>query len=209
MILNVLFNVLAIIFFVIVIRTLWVSTSDPKFATAGSAAIGAIIAAFCAVMGNPDRFQKISFSPSGGIVAEARQTIQQAQVTLDQLQKLASVLARGSLDELAFSGVVFSGMSSEEKFNVRNQIVERRHSIGVKEDDIRQAQQVWIIADSAIIEQMIENTVSKAKSMPADEIRREILQVIKNNGENGLPLPGALKTGWLLKESATRKLRNC
>jgi hypothetical protein len=123
-------DVFALIFFIVLLRTLWAAKNGPKIATTGNAAVAAAVAVFCVLMGNPDRFQKISFSPSGGVVAEARQTIQQVQITLGQLQKLASVLARGSLDELAFSGVIFSGVSQQEKFNVRDQIVERLTDIG-------------------------------------------------------------------------------
>jgi hypothetical protein len=161
--------------FCVLLRTLWAAKSNPKLANTGNAAIAAAVAVFCILMGNPDRFQKISFSPSGGVVAEARQTIQQVQVTLEQLQKMASALARGSLDGLAFSGVIMSGVSQQEKFYVRNYIVERLKDIGLKADDILEAQRVWIIAYCSIIEGQIQSNVTKA--FPTQDLKHELLQL--------------------------------
>jgi hypothetical protein len=100
-------DIFALIFLVVLLRTIWTAKNAPRIATTGNAAVAAAVAVFCVLMGNPDRFQKISFSPSGGVIAEARQTIQQVQVTVEQLQKLAATFAEGSLSQLVFSGAIF------------------------------------------------------------------------------------------------------
>jgi hypothetical protein len=68
------FNALALIFFAVVLYSLiWRKAS-------GNATVAMIAAVFCALMGNPDRFQTMKFSLTG-IETSAREVIQQVQVS--------------------------------------------------------------------------------------------------------------------------------
>jgi hypothetical protein len=173
-----------LIFFIVVLYSLvWVKAAK-------NATVAGFLAVFCSLMGSPERFQKMRFSLTG-IEAEAREVIQQVQITVDQLQKLASVLAEGSLDELAFSGDIFTGIPTAEKLRIRDQIIEKLRDIGVKLDKVLETQQLWILVFGSILEGQIEAAVLEA--FPKTDLNNEITQVIKENGNNGLPAPDALR----------------
>jgi hypothetical protein len=115
------FDALALIFFLAVLYALW--TKRP----AGNTSVAAILAVFCALMGNPDQFQTFKFSFTG-IETSAREVIQQAQVTIQQLQKLATALAEESLNDLALScGPIMPDI--QEKIRIRNEIMESLRAI--------------------------------------------------------------------------------
>lgn len=177
------FDALSLIFFGVVIYSLlWRKAS-------GNATVAMVAAVFCALMGNPDRFQTMKFSLTG-IETSARAAIQQVQVSLQQLQKLATALAEGSLNDLAFSGSVFTGMSSAEKFRLHDQIIARLRDIGVPQEDILKAQHVWILVYCSILEQQIQSEVQQ--SLPKIDTEKEVIE-LKNNGKDGLPTPEALR----------------
>jgi hypothetical protein len=163
----------------------------------GSATLAAILAAFCCLMGNPDRFDSMSFSPTGGIQTKVRQAIQQVQVTIDQLQKLATALAEASLNELALSGQVFVGMPTAEKFRIRDQIIGRLSSIGVGQDDTLRAQRMWIFVNCSELEGQIKSAATKA--FPSSDVNKEVIQPARSNGQNGLPTQEALKQ-WVTEK---------
>jgi hypothetical protein len=142
------FDALALIFFVVLLRILWSSKNDPKFATAGNAAVAAVVAAFCALMGNPDQFQKMSFSVSNGVVVEARQTIWQAQVTLTQLQKLGSLMGQFMIEEDAARGRLGNAPSAAEHEALRKSVLELLKSISLPEAAV--ADRKWVAADYVI-----------------------------------------------------------
>jgi hypothetical protein len=144
------FDILALVFFGVLFRTLWNSKNDPKFATTGNAAVAAIVAAFCALMGNPDQFQKMSFSLSSGVVVEARQTIQQAQVTLAQLQKLGSLMGQFIIAEDAARGRLGNGESPAEHEALRQSILDLLKSTNLPDNELSKvatADHKWIITD--------------------------------------------------------------
>ena len=89
-----------------------------------------------------------------------------------------------------FLGMVFTGISTAEKFRVHDQIIERLHDIGVAEMDILKAQHLWILVYCSILERQIEDTVQELR--PKDDVKNEIIQLVKD-GEDGLPLPEALR----------------
>jgi hypothetical protein len=147
------FNILALVFFGVLLRALWSSKNDPKFATAGNAAVAAVVAAFCALMGNPDQFQKMSFSLSSGVVVEARQTIQQAQVTLAQLQKLGSLMGQFMIEEDAARGRLGSEPSPVEHEALRQSILDLLKSINLPDNELSKvatADRKWVIVDYVI-----------------------------------------------------------
>jgi len=147
------FNILALIFFGVLLRSLWSSKNDPKFATTGNAAVAAVVAAFCALMGNPDQFQKMSFSLTSGVVVEARQTIQQAQVTLQQLQKLGSLMGQFMIEADAGRSRLGSEPSPAEHETLRRSILDLLKSIKVPDDELSKvatADRKWVIVDYVI-----------------------------------------------------------
>jgi hypothetical protein len=172
------FSGFALIFFIVVLYSLvWVNTAK-------NATVAAFLAVFCSVMGSPERFKKLSFSFTG-IETQARDVIQQAQITVDQLQKLAAVLAEGSLDELAFSGTKYPGISTREKFRIRDQVIERLQALGVKPDTILEAQHIWILLYCSILEGQIDEALVEA--FPNTDLGFQVIR------ENGLPAPDALR----------------
>lgn len=150
---DLIFNILALTFFYVLLRTLWSSKKDPKLATTGNAAVTAIVAVFCALMGNPDQFQKMSFSLSGGVVVEARQTIQQAQVTLAQLQKLGSLMGQFMIEEDAVRARLDSAPSPAEHDALRHSVLDLLKSINLPDNELSKvaaADRKWIIVDYVI-----------------------------------------------------------
>lgn len=185
------FNALALLFFgIVVYLLLW----GKNF---GNASLATILAAFCAVMGNPDRFETMKFSISG-IETKSREAIRQVQVTLLQLQNLAATLAEGNLTQLAFSGQVFVGISTAEKFRIRDQVVEQLRALGVKTDDIVKSQRVWINVYCNILEGQIGAAVRKEH--PEVDTKNEFVQLAKGDSKDGLPTPDALRK-WVAQRS--------
>ncbi len=198
-VLSLLFNGLAVIFFVIVIYSVLFANKALRAAT-----LAAGLAVFCALFGNPDRFETFKFSPSGGVETKAREVIRQAEVTIDQLQRLSTALAEGSLNELAFSGQVFVGMSVSERFRVRDQIIARLHEIGVTPDDILQAQHGWIDFYCDILEQQIAGVV--IRSLPNVDAKNVLSKLANESGKGGLPSPEALRKWVATKAVSDPKL---
>jgi hypothetical protein len=163
-----------------------------------NAGIAAILAAFCAIMGSPDRFKSLTFSPTTGIQMTARQAIQEVQVSIEQLRKLAASLAGGSFNDLAFSGQVFVGMSTREKFRVHDEMVARLQELGVVNADIKKTQHLWIYVYCDILEGMI---VYRVKPYPNSEVVNEALQLPKDADMDGLPTPEVLRQ-WATSKSA-------
>jgi hypothetical protein len=104
--------------FLIIAPTIAVFT---KKGAPGAGIIAAVAAAALLLTRLPDisEFQLLA------LTVKLQRQSQQVEVTLQQLQKLATALAEGSLNELAFSGSIFTGMSTSDKFRVRDQIVQR------------------------------------------------------------------------------------
>jgi hypothetical protein len=180
--------------FLIIAPTIAVFT---KRGAAGAGVIAAVAAAALLLTRLPDisEFQLLALT-----VKLERQS-QQVEVTLQQLQKLATALAEGSLNELAFSGSIFTGISVGEKFRVRDQIVERLRDIGVPQDDIVKVQRLWIIVYCSILEGQIEARVREAFPTKTD-VENEIVQLAKDNGKDGLPSPEALRK-WVTTNGLT------
>lgn len=193
-----LFSGLAVIFFVVAIYSILVDKSLRAAMIAGAFAV------FCTLIGNTDRFDTFKFSYNG-VEAKARAVIQQAEVTIDQLQRLSTALAEGSLNELAFSGQIFIGMQASEKFKIRDQIIARLHDIGVKSDDILRTQQMWIYFYCDILEQQIEGEV--IKNLPDVNGKSELARLANENGKDGLPQPEVLRK-WVAAKALSETRLN-
>ena len=156
--------------------------------------IAGILFVFCTLMGNPDRFKKLSLSLKDGVQTEAWDTIREARFTIEQLQRLATALGEASLNELAFSGQIFVGMTTEEKFRLRTQIVERLSSIGITTEEMKKTQRTWIYVYCGILKDMIE--AAMMKRFPSADIAGELRTLSSRGGQDRLPTPSAL-WNWL------------
>jgi len=192
------FDGLALLFFCTALYSIWrnARAANTKGEKAGNTTVTAVLAVFCALMGNPDRFQTFKFSFTG-IETSAREAINQVRVTLEQLQKLAAALAEGNLNQLAFSGSIFVGLSITEKFRIRGEIVQSLENIGMSTADILKAQRGWIIFYDGILESQIESRVKEI--LPDAEIQNEIKQLPKSPLEE-LPTPDTLRD-WIKSKS--------
>lgn len=180
---GVVFDGFAVTFFVVTLALLFMKKP------AANAVTSAVLAAFCAVMGSPDRFQSLTFSVTNGIQVVANKAIERVEVKMIQLQRLAATVAVGSFNDLAFSGQVFIGMSTREKFRVHDAMVDRLHSLGVGDADIKKTQHLWTYVYCGILEGMI---LYRAKPSP-DALMSEALQLPKDADMDPLPTPETLR----------------
>ena len=144
------FDLFAMAFFLV---TLWLIVTGKSALNAG---IGAGLAAFCAIMGSPDRFQSLTFSPTTGIQMTARQAIQEVQVSIGQLRKLAASLGLGKFfDEAPWLSSLRKCTGTRENFRVHDEMVTRLRELGVGDADIKKTQHLWIYVNCSILEGMI------------------------------------------------------
>jgi hypothetical protein len=136
------------------------------------------------------RLPDISALTLFGLSARLQRQSEQVQVTLTQLQRLATSLAEGSLDQLPFSGVIFVGLSTREKFRIRAEIVESLKTLGISAADILKAQRGWIYFYDNILEAQLEARVKEIQ--PDADVENEIKRLPKSDVED-LPSPDTLR----------------
>lgn len=124
-----------------------------------------------------------------GLSAKLEQQSKQIDISLDQLQRLAGALAAANLDQLAMSGQMFSGLTTEAKFNVRDNIVANLRSLGLSEADITATQGVWIGVYSRLLLNVIEAKAEGAIKGSAAEIAK-----LPAADGKGVPSPDILKS---------------
>jgi hypothetical protein len=175
------FDVVALLLFVVAVLLL---VLNRKWAggRAGTALLGAVA---CALMGHPERFETISFSVMRGSF-EAK--MHQLEVGLKELQQIATAAAKASLTELAMSGQMLSDLSTQGKFSLRNDVVASLKSIGVPEENILNAQQIWIGVFCNILLRDIIAEVGASSPNALTEIA-----ALPRNPKYGLPEPTALE----------------
>jgi hypothetical protein len=147
------FDALSLIFFLATLYLVWINAKNIKDARAGNTVVTALLAVFCALMGNPDRFQTIKFSPLTGIETEARKTIEQAQVTLAQLQNLGSVMGQFMIEADAARGRWGDAPSPAEHAALRERILGLLKSIDLPEQELSKvpaSDRKWGIVDHVI-----------------------------------------------------------
>jgi hypothetical protein len=140
------FDGLALIFFLATLYLVWINAKNIKDARAGNTVVTALLAVFCALMGNPDRFQTMKFSPLTGIETEARKTIQQAQVTLAQLQKLGSLMGQFMIEKDAALPL---GSEPAKHEALKQSVLDLLKSIDLPNNELSKiaaADRKWIIA---------------------------------------------------------------
>jgi hypothetical protein len=143
---------LPLIFFVATLYLVWQNAKNIKDARAGNTAVTALLAVFCALMGNPDRFQTMKFSFTG-IETEARKTIQQVQVTLAQLQNLGSVMGQFMIEADAARGRLGSSPSPEEHEALKARILKLLKSIDLPDEELSKvaaSDRKWVIVNYVI-----------------------------------------------------------
>lgn len=187
-IIGVVFNIFTLAFACIVIYLIF---KEKK--ALGRVTLAALLFVFCALIGNTDRFESFTFSPTGGLVAKARTVIQQAQVTIEQLQKMATAFAQANLTELAISGQILSGINTEYKFALHDQIIASLKDIKVSDAEIDKAQRPW---SGVYCSMLLDNIEAKATSLlPSAEVVDQI-EALPRDAERDLPSPDTLNK-WI------------
>jgi hypothetical protein len=183
------FDIFAVIFFCAVLGLIWQNARNIKDARAGNTAVVAVLAVFCALMGSPDRFQTFKFSFTG-IEASARQAIQQVQVTLEQLQKMAGAFADANMVQLALLGQTSGGIKTSAKFELHDSIINSLKKIGTPDDKILEVQSFWIGLNCRLLLDQIDDIASQLLSDPKAEAEIENLSKVK---EFVVPLPETIR----------------
>jgi hypothetical protein len=104
------FNCVAMAFFGVVAYEVLSGAGSESLGRAG---VALVAAALCTLLGNLDQLETLKASATG-IEARTRALIERAEVTLEQVSTLASVVAR-SLIALISSSNRMAGLSAEEK----------------------------------------------------------------------------------------------
>jgi hypothetical protein len=115
---------------------------------AASAGIAVIAAVFCALMGNPDRFQSMKFSLSG-VETKAREVIQQAEVSQQQFRKLAAMTGELIVELDASSGRWYSG-NPAFRIARKTELLTTLKSLGLTDTElqaVKAADKKWVIID--------------------------------------------------------------
>jgi hypothetical protein len=125
---------------------------------------------------------------------------QQVEVTIQQLQKIASAIAQASLTQLAMSGQMLLGINTEYKFKIRDQMVDSLKEIGVHDSDVLEAQAVWISIYGRMILDHLEGIVVRLlPNIPNEKVVEEI-EGLPKNPTSGLPLPKDVRN-WIAAKS--------
>lgn len=132
----------------------------------------------------------VSFSALG-IKAKLRRKVAEVDKIIDQLKMVSKALATAGLQQIAMSGQLLSGLNTETKFKVRNDIVAALKKIGVSNSDIVEAHDVWI----EVYGQLLLNIIvgDAAKDLDLAEIKDQIrkLPKLKNSQlPTGMELQG-------------------
>jgi hypothetical protein len=125
---------------------------------------------------------------------------QQVEVTIQQLQKMASAFAQASLTQLAMSGQMLSGINTEYKFQIRDRIVDSLKEIGVQDNKVLDAQTVWIsVYGRMILDRLEDIAVGLLPNIPNEKVVGEIDGLPKDL-TYGLPLPKDVRN-WIAAKS--------
>jgi hypothetical protein len=160
----------------------------------GAAIIAAVAAAALLLT---TRLPDISEFKLLALTVKLQRQSQQIEVTLQQLQRLAIVLAKESLNQLvlAWGPVV---MDNAEKIAIRNEIVESLRAIYISPDDIFKAQSGWIFGYCNILATQIEKRV---KEIAPNTDPQQELQKLANGHEREKPLSPDTLREWLKSKS--------
>ncbi|MDE1882751.1 MAG: hypothetical protein KGH70_02110 [Rhodospirillales bacterium] len=124
-----------------------------------------------------------------GVVAKMQEKIQEADRIIENLRKISTALARGSLQEIAMSGQLFSGLHTSSKFKVREDIVTALKDMDIPDETVLETQYVWITVYGTMLVSKIIATAAEQSSVP--EIQKEVAQLDRNSVYD-LPTPDAI-----------------
>src|SRR5947209_4021586 len=131
---DILFNLFAVIFFLVFVSSAIYAVWFQHAVNGTTVAALLVAAAFCALMGNPDRFQSMKFSLTG-IETRAREIIQKAEVSQHEFQRLALMTGDLLVDLNAAQGRFSSGTGADR--DVRKQhILDALAGIGLSKEDV-------------------------------------------------------------------------
>jgi hypothetical protein len=107
-----------------------------------------------------------------GLQATLERQIGKAEVTIEELQKLAAAMAKANLTQIAMSGQMLHGLPTGAKFAIRDKIIESMKEIGVSEKDIHDAQQVWIGVYADMLLGEIQSEAGRSIPSALDDINK-------------------------------------
>ena len=99
----------------------------------GRATLAAALFVFCALIGNTDQFDSFTFSATG-VVAKAKNVIEQAQVTIGNLRMLSVASAKAIYLNLAWSNRL-GGIEPRQKQKALDSINEQLRTVEVSDAD--------------------------------------------------------------------------
>jgi len=116
----------------------------------------------------------------------------QVEVTLQQLQSLATSLAESGLEVLLMSGQVFQYITLREKFRLHDELIKNLEAIGTSSDTIIKIQNnFWI---PVLCQGFLSNIEVTAKNLlPNVDVESEVKNLPKDDAKLQLPLPDALR----------------
>lgn len=133
--------------------------------------------AFVTLMTKYEDIIEFSFGP---VKARMRETIRQANATIDQLQKVALSYSTTMLTDL-MAGNFMSGTTLENRLNLHDSIIETLRDIGLSDSAIDQAEQQWKKGIGVIYHRIILHTLEGRKK-PHEinpETPKEVMELSK------------------------------
>ena len=115
------------------------------------------------------RLPDITLVKALGITAELKQAIDEANVKIKQLRKLAIAIFEPELSQLAMSGVMLSELSFTYQYERKKQIVDTLNSLGVSQDDITAVSRVWTAVTLRKLSNVIAGAIGKSDKQLAEK----------------------------------------
>jgi hypothetical protein len=132
-----------------------------------------------------------------GVKAQMEREIKQAAATTQKLQKMAAIIAKENLDQLAMSRQTVMNIGTSEKFAIHDRIVNNLEDIGLPQEDIIKTQEMWIQVQCRMLFDRIESSIFE---MMPDETAMEEVRGLPQDGDRQLPSPDTLRD-WISSKS--------
>lgn len=132
-----------------------------------------LVGFFCLAFINIKHVHKFK---AGGVEAEMRQAVYEANATIIQLKELAKGVAGTTLTTM-MAGSFFDGMTLAQKLDLYDEFIEYLKKIGLTEDEISKASVNWSKGIKVIYFRGISNEISKKQNQ--NSINEKKLDAIK------------------------------
>jgi hypothetical protein len=185
------------IIFRLLLAFLMISPTIAVFVNASPAGAG-VLAAVGAAAILLTRLADISTFELSPLKVKLERQAQQVEVTLQQLQKMATAFAQASLTELGMSGHLLVHIKTRAKFEIHDRIINSLKEMKISDEEISKAQAVWITLHCRMILDSIEGIVARLRPdvvNAADE-----MEGLPKESGRGLPLPEAVRN-WIASRS--------